>query len=63
VRDLPRMAAFYREFGWPESIHSDDHHVAFQTGGAILGLFGAEHYEGELGPAPRTARSKGLRSR
>ncbi len=43
VRDLPRLAAFYRQFGWPESETSAENHVAFQCGGAVLGLFGAEH--------------------
>jgi catechol 2,3-dioxygenase-like lactoylglutathione lyase family enzyme len=52
VRDLPRMAAFFRQFGWPESETNDENHVAFQCGGAVLGLYGAEHYEPEFGPAP-----------
>ncbi len=42
VRDLPRMAAFFRQFGWPESETNDENHVAFQCGGAVLGLYGAE---------------------
>ena len=50
VRDMAGMAAFFRQFGWPESETNDEHHVAFQCGGAVLGLYGAEHYERELGP-------------
>ena len=60
VGDLPRMAAFYRQFGWPESETNDEHHVAFQTGGAVLGLFGAEHYEPDLGPPPAGDAFKGF---
>ena len=60
VRDLPRMAAFYRQLGWPESTTNSDAHVAFLTGGAILGLFGAEHYEATLGPAPAPGAFRGV---
>ena len=54
------MAAFFRQFGWPESATSDEHHVAFQCGGAVLGLFGAENYERDLGPAPDVQDFKGF---
>jgi catechol 2,3-dioxygenase-like lactoylglutathione lyase family enzyme len=50
VRDMPMMTRFYRQFGWPESKHSDESFVAFQTAGAVLGLFPATNYEKELGP-------------
>lgn len=50
VRDLARMAKFYRQFGWPESKFSDDTFVAFQTAGAVLGLFPAKNYERDFGP-------------
>jgi catechol 2,3-dioxygenase-like lactoylglutathione lyase family enzyme len=50
VRDMPKMTRFYRQFGWPESKHSDESFVAFQTSGAVLGLFPAVNYEEELGP-------------
>ncbi len=29
------MAAFFRQFGWPESATNSDEHVAFQCGGAV----------------------------
>src|SRR5439155_24201089 len=51
VRDMAEMTRFYRQFRWPESKHSDESFVAFQTGGAVLGLFPAKNYEKELGPA------------
>jgi len=60
VRDLPRMAAFYRSLGWPESARNNEHHVAFQCGGAVLGLFGAGRFEGRLGPAPAPGAFKGF---
>jgi catechol 2,3-dioxygenase-like lactoylglutathione lyase family enzyme len=50
VRDMPKMTRFYRQFGWPESKFSDESFVAFQTGGAVLGLFPAVNYEDQLGP-------------
>jgi uncharacterized protein len=59
VRDLPRMARFYRQFGWPESKHSDESFVAFQTAGAVLGLFPATNYEKELGAAVAPGIFKG----
>jgi hypothetical protein len=30
VRDVPRMAAFFRKLGWPESKTNYEHHVACQ---------------------------------
>jgi uncharacterized protein len=51
VQDMPAMTRFYRQFGWPESQHSDESFVAFQTSGAVLGLFPAINYEKEFGPA------------
>ena len=60
VRDLPRMASFFRQFGWPESETNDEHHVAFQCGGAVLGLFGKEHYEAHHGPIPGPGAFKGF---
>jgi hypothetical protein len=49
VRDLPAMTRFYRQFGWPESKFSDESFVAFQTSGAVLGLFPAHNYDKEFG--------------
>lgn len=60
VRDMPAMTRFYRQFRWPESAHSDEFFVAFQTGGAVLGLFPAENYEKELGPSVGTGGFRGF---
>jgi uncharacterized glyoxalase superfamily protein PhnB len=39
-RDIGRVAAFYRQFGWPEAPTSVPEHVVFQcTNGVVLGLF------------------------
>ena len=59
VRDMAEMTRFYRQFRWPESKHSDESFVAFQTGGAVLGLFPARNYEKELGPAVGAGVFKG----
>jgi catechol-2,3-dioxygenase len=61
VRDFARMAKFYRQFAWPESKHSNDEFVAFQTGGAILGLFPTTYYA-TLGEAPSRGAFKDSRS-
>jgi uncharacterized protein len=60
VRDLPSMTRFYRQFGWPESKHSDESFVAFQTSGAVLGLFPAKNYEKEFGAAVGPGAFKGF---
>ena len=60
VRDLAVMARFYRQFGWPESKFSDDSFVAFQTSGAVLGLFPAKNYEAEFGGPPAPGVFKGF---
>jgi len=60
VRDLPTMARFYRQFGWPESKFSDESFVAFRTSGAVLGLFPATNDEGEFGAAPAPGAFKGF---
>jgi len=60
VRDMAKMTAFYRQFGWPESAQSDDSFVAFQCGGAVLGLFPVSNYEKQLGPAPAPGAFKGF---
>jgi catechol 2,3-dioxygenase-like lactoylglutathione lyase family enzyme len=60
VRDMPMMTRFYRQFRWPESKHSDESFVAFQTGGAVLGLYPASNYEKELGAAPPPGVFKGF---
>lgn len=45
-RDIGRMAAFYRQFGWPESPTSVPEHVVFQCAhGVVLGLFPETRYE------------------
>jgi uncharacterized glyoxalase superfamily protein PhnB len=44
------MAAFYRQFGWPEAPSSVPEHVVFQcTNGVVLGLFSASVYEPQFG--------------
>jgi catechol 2,3-dioxygenase-like lactoylglutathione lyase family enzyme len=49
-RDIGRMAAFYRQFGWPEAPSSVPEHVVFQcTNGVVLGLFSARQYESQYG--------------
>ena len=49
-RDIGRMAAFYRQFGWPEAPTSVPEHVVFQcTNGVVLGLFSARQYEAQYG--------------
>ena len=60
VRDLPTMARFYRQFGWPESKFSDESFVAFQTSCAVLGLFPATNYEKEFGAPPAPGVFKGF---
>ena len=60
VRDMPKMTRFYRQFGWPESKFSDENFVAFQTSGAVLGLFPATNYEEELGAPPAPGVFKGF---
>jgi uncharacterized protein len=60
VRDLPTMSRFYRQFGWPESKFSDESFVAFQTSGAVLGLFPAKNYEEEFGAPPQAGVFKGF---
>ena len=59
TRDFARMATFYRQFGWPESKDSEEEFIAFQTGGAILGLFPAKYYSA-LGEAPAPGAFKGF---
>ena len=60
VRDMPAMTRFYRQFGWPESKFSDESFVAFQTSGAVLGLFPAKNYEEEFGAPPAPGVFKGF---
>jgi predicted lactoylglutathione lyase len=49
-RDLGRMAAFYRQFGWPEAPTSVPEHVVFQcTNGVVLGLFSETRFERQFG--------------
>lgn len=50
-RDIGRMAAFYRQFGWPEAPSSVPEHVVFQcTNGVVLGLFSETAFEPRFGP-------------
>jgi uncharacterized glyoxalase superfamily protein PhnB len=44
------MAAFYRQFGWPEAPTSVPEHVVFQcSNGVVLGLFSETRFEPEFG--------------
>jgi catechol 2,3-dioxygenase-like lactoylglutathione lyase family enzyme len=50
-RDIGRMAAFYRQFGWPEAPTSVPEHVVFQCmNGVVLGLFSETVFDREFGP-------------
>jgi uncharacterized protein len=60
VLDMAAMTRFYRQFGWPESKFSDESFVAFQTSGAVLGLFPATNYEKEFGTPPAPGVFKGF---
>ena len=51
-RDIGRMAAFYRQFGWPEAPTSVPEHVVFQcSNGVVLGLFSETRLERQFGTA------------
>jgi uncharacterized glyoxalase superfamily protein PhnB len=46
------MAAFYRQFGWPEARTSVHEHVVFQCShGVVLGLLSETRFEHEYGRA------------
>lgn len=60
VRDMERMQRFYRQFGWPESRSTNDSFAAFQCGGAVLGLYGAQHYERTHGALPPAGTFRGF---
>ena len=60
VRDMAAMTRFYRQFRWPEAKVSDENFVAFQTSGAVLGLFPATNYEEEFGGPPPPGVFKGF---
>jgi len=48
-RDIDRMAAFYRQFGWPEAPTSVTEHVVFQcSNGVVLGLFAETRFEAQF---------------
>ena len=59
-RDVAAMKRFYDRFGWPPSQHNDDTFAAYQCGGAVLGLFGADNYERDHGPLPPPATFRGF---
>jgi predicted enzyme related to lactoylglutathione lyase len=60
ARDVPRLAAFYRALGWPESKHNAEDFAAFQCGGAVLGIHGAVNYETRYGPPPAEGSFRGI---
>ena len=51
ARDLPSLRRFYQSLGWPESKASSDDFAAFQTGGAILTLWGVDELAADGGEA------------
>jgi uncharacterized glyoxalase superfamily protein PhnB len=51
ARDLPALRRFYQALGWPETSAGSDEFTAFQTGGAVLALYGADALTGESGGA------------
>src|SRR5262245_51679078 len=60
-RDLGRMAAFYRQFGWLEAPTSVHEHVVFQcSNGVVLGLFSEPDFEARFGSAGGTRRGVAL---
>ena len=49
-QDIGRMAAFYRQFGWPEAPTSVAEHIVFQSSnGVVLGLFSETRFEPQFG--------------
>jgi uncharacterized glyoxalase superfamily protein PhnB len=49
-RDIGRMGAFYRQFGWPEAPTSVPEHLVFQcANGVVLGLFSEAVLERRFG--------------
>jgi hypothetical protein len=55
------MAAFYRQFGWPEAPTSVPDHVVFQcSNGVVLGLFSEPLFEARFGPAGETPHGVAL---
>jgi uncharacterized glyoxalase superfamily protein PhnB len=54
------MKRFYDQFGWPPSQHNDDSFAAYQCGGAVLGLYGAENYVKSYGESPARGRFRGV---
>jgi hypothetical protein len=55
------MAAFYRQFGWPEASTSVPEHVVFQcSNGVVLGLFSEPVFEARFGSRDEAARAFAL---
>jgi len=60
-RDIGRMSAFYRQFGWPEAPTSVPEHVVFQcSNGVVLGLFTESRFEGQFGSVASAFRGFSL---
>jgi catechol 2,3-dioxygenase-like lactoylglutathione lyase family enzyme len=60
VRDLQRMADFFRALGWPESERRGPGHVAFRCGGAVFALAQASLVVEDLGAPPPPGAFKGV---
>src|SRR5690348_17604077 len=55
------MAAFYRQFGWPEAPTSVPEHVVFQcSNGVVLGLFAEARFEEQFGRVSPGSRGTAL---
>jgi hypothetical protein len=62
-RDIGRMAAFHRQFGWPEAPSSVPEHVVFQcANGVVLGLFSETVLERQFGRVAEGFVASGFRS-
>ena len=60
-RDVGRVAAFYRQFGWPEAPTSVPEHVVFQcSNGVVLGLFTETRFEAQFGTVGPRSRGFAL---
>ena len=60
-RDIGRMAAFYRQFGWTEAPTSVPEHVVFQcSNGVVIGLFSETRFEEQFGSVASGSRAFAL---
>jgi uncharacterized protein len=50
ARDVTKLAAFYKNTGWPTAFEADDGFTAFQLGGVVLGLWPLEQLAHDAAP-------------